>query len=68
MSPISGAIQHSFSDNIKPNEAWDLVHFSRNLRVSLQTPELATAQVWQRLHPEVLKPTGQDLPPSTGGN
>jgi hypothetical protein len=52
----------SFSDNIKPEEAWDLVHFLRTLQVTLKTPELATFQTWLKGHPNTLKPIGQEVP------
>jgi hypothetical protein len=29
----------SFADNVKPNEAWDLVHFLRTLQVGRPSPE-----------------------------
>ena len=32
----------SFADVIKPDEAWDLVHFLRTLQVTHKSPELTT--------------------------
>ena len=31
----------SFADVVKPEEAWDLVHYLRTLQVSRKSPELA---------------------------
>jgi hypothetical protein len=67
MRPTSGVIRHSFSDNIETKGAWDLVHSPRTLQVSLQTLESATNRRWQRLHPGVLNPVGQGLPPGVAG-
>jgi hypothetical protein len=67
MNSISGVVQYSFSDSIKPKGAWDLLHFPRTWQVSLQTLELATNRKWQRLHPGVLKPVGQGLSPGAAG-
>lgn len=66
MTGLDGTPMPSFADDIKPDEAWDLVHFLRTLQVSLKTPELATFQEWVRSHPGVLKPIGQEQPPGTG--
>jgi hypothetical protein len=54
----------SFADLLKPDEAWDLVHFLRTLQVSLKTPELALFKQWEAAHPGQLKPLGQN--PGTG--
>ena len=68
MTGLDGTPMPTFADNINPEETWDLVHFVRTLQVSLKTPELATFETWQRSHPGVLKPIGQDLPPGPSGN
>ena len=31
----------SFADVVKPDEAWDLVHYLRTLQVTRKSPELA---------------------------
>ena len=62
MTGLDGTPMPSFSDNIKPEEAWDLVHFLRTLQVTLKTPELATFQTWLKGHPNTLKPIGQEVP------
>ena len=66
MTGLDGTPMPSFSDNIKPEEAWDLVHFLRTMQVSLKTPERATFDAWQHSHPGALKPIGEDQPPGTG--
>src|SRR5579872_594290 len=63
MTGLDGTPMPSFSDNIKPEEAWDLVHFLRTLQLTLKTPELATFQTWLKSHPNTLKPIGQEAPP-----
>ncbi len=62
MTGLDGSPMPSFADQIKPEEAWDLVHFLRTLQVSLQTPELATFKQWLASHPGQLKPIGQEQP------
>jgi cytochrome c oxidase cbb3-type subunit 2 len=44
MTGLDGTPMPSFADVIKPEEAWDLVHFLRTLQVTNKTPELA---LWQ---------------------
>jgi mono/diheme cytochrome c family protein len=60
---LDGTPMPSFADTIKPEEAWDLVHFLRTLQVSLNTPELAIFRNWVKAHPGQLKPIGQEQPP-----
>lgn len=38
---VDGTPMPSFADVIKPDEAWDLVHYLRTLQVSHKSPELA---------------------------
>jgi mono/diheme cytochrome c family protein len=63
MTGVDGTPMPSFSDQFKPEEAWDLVHFLRTLQVSLQSPELAMFRQWEASHPGQLKPIGQEQPP-----
>jgi mono/diheme cytochrome c family protein len=63
MTGLDGTPMPSFSDQLKPEEAWDLVHFLRTLQVSLQSPELAAFRQWEASHPGQLKPIGQEQPP-----
>ena len=39
MTGMDGTPMPSFADVVKPQEAWDLVHYLRTLQVSLKTPE-----------------------------
>lgn len=41
MTGLDGTPMPSFADNIKPEEAWDLVHYLRTLQVTHKSPELA---------------------------
>jgi len=41
---VDGTPMPSFADVIKPDEAWDLVHYLRTLQVTRKSPELA---IWQ---------------------
>ena len=40
MTGLDGTPMPSFADVIKPEEAWDLVHYLRTLQVTHQSPEL----------------------------
>lgn len=59
MTGLDSTPMPSFADLLKPEEAWDLVHFLRTLQVSLKTPELALFKQWEAAHPGQLKPLGQ---------
>ena len=41
MTGLDGTPMPSFADVIKPDEAWDLVHYLRTLQVYHKSPELA---------------------------
>ncbi len=41
MTGVDGTPMPSFADVVKPEEAWDLVHFLRTLQVTHKSPELA---------------------------
>jgi cytochrome c oxidase cbb3-type subunit 2 len=59
MTGVDGTPMPSFSDNLQPNDAWDLVHFLRTLQVNRESPERA-----------LLKSSGTKLTPiqtSSGG-
>jgi mono/diheme cytochrome c family protein len=60
MTGLDGTPMPSFADNIKPDEAWDLVHYLRTLQ-PFHSPEAATWQAWLRTHP------ADANPPSTEG-
>jgi cytochrome c oxidase cbb3-type subunit 2 len=59
MTGLDGTPMPSFADNLKPEEAWDLVHFLRTLQ-PLETPEAAIWRTWSLAHPEQLKPIGPE--------
>jgi cytochrome c oxidase cbb3-type subunit 2 len=44
MTGLDGTSMPSFADVLKPNEAWDLVHYLRTLQVSHKSPEL---RLWE---------------------
>ena len=52
MTGVDGTPMPSFSDNIQPNDAWDLVHFLRTLQVHRHSKEN-----------DVLKAAGGKIPP-----
>jgi len=41
MTGLDGTPMPSFADVVKPDEAWDLVHYLRTLQVNSASPELA---------------------------
>ena len=60
MTGVDGTPMPSFSDNIKPEDAWDLVHFLRTLQPP-PSPEAVVWQAWLPEHAGELKPIGPDL-------
>jgi mono/diheme cytochrome c family protein len=66
MTGLDGTPMPSFADVIKPDEAWDLVHFLRTLQTTLKPPELATLMQWEKSHPGQLKPIGPEAAPGSG--
>src|SRR5438309_6690362 len=62
MTGLDGSPMPSFADQLKPAEAWDLVHFLRTLQ-PLDTPEAALWRAWVASHAGELKPIGPE-----GGN
>jgi cytochrome c oxidase cbb3-type subunit 2 len=44
MTGVDGTPMPSFADVVKPDDAWDLVHYLRTLQISHKSPELA---VWE---------------------
>jgi cytochrome c oxidase cbb3-type subunit I/II len=59
MTGVDGTPMPSFSDNIQPTDAWDLVHFLRTLQ-PLPSPEALVWQAWLPQHAAELKPIGPD--------
>jgi mono/diheme cytochrome c family protein len=44
MTGLDGTPMPSFADALKPNEAWDLVHYLRTLQIKYKSPEL---RLWE---------------------
>ena len=44
MTGLDGTPMPSFADVVKPNEAWDLVHYLRTLQITNKSPEL---RLWE---------------------
>ena len=59
MTGLDGSPMPSFADQLKPAEAWDLVHFLRTLQL-LKTPEAAIWRSWFSTHGHELKPIGPE--------
>jgi mono/diheme cytochrome c family protein len=57
MTGLDGTPMPSFADNLKPAEAWDLVHFLRTLQ-PLKTPQSAAWKAYVKEH--TLTPIGPD--------
>jgi cytochrome c oxidase cbb3-type subunit 2 len=58
MTGLDGTPMPSFADNLKPAEAWDLVHFLRTLQPA-KTPEALAWKTWVKSHP-TLAPIGPE--------
>jgi mono/diheme cytochrome c family protein len=59
MTGLDGSPMPSFADQLRPAEAWDLVHFLRTLQV-LDTPEATLWRQWLATHAAELKPIGPE--------
>lgn len=59
MTGLDGTPMPSFADNLKPAEAWDLVHFLRTLQ-PLRTPEAMAWKTWLKSHANTLTPIGPE--------
>jgi mono/diheme cytochrome c family protein len=59
MTGLDGTPMPSFADVIKPNDAWDLVHFLRTLQ-SLRTQEETLWKKYAADHGTEIKPIGPD--------
>jgi cytochrome c oxidase cbb3-type subunit 2 len=60
MTGLDGTPMPSFADNLKPDQAWDLVHFLRTLQPLLVTQESTLFKQYVSEHPNTLKPIGPD--------
>jgi len=68
MTGLDGTPMPSFADVLKPEEAWDLVHFLRTLQ-PLQTKEASVWKQWVATQPaqaQQLKPIGPETESSQG--
>ena len=68
MTGLDGTPMPSFSDVLKPADAWDLVHFLRTLQ-PMQTKEAEVWKTWQTTQPaqtRQLKPIGPEDAPVQG--
>jgi mono/diheme cytochrome c family protein len=68
MTGLDGTPMPSFSDVLKPADAWDLVHFLRTLQ-PMQTKEAEVWRQWRTTQPaqaQQLKPIGPDEAPVQG--
>jgi cytochrome c oxidase cbb3-type subunit 2 len=59
MTGVVGTPMPSFADNLKPEEAWDLVHFLRTLQ-PIPSPEATMWHAWLPAHAGELRPIGPD--------
>jgi cytochrome c oxidase cbb3-type subunit 2 len=59
MTGLDGSPMPSFADQLKPAEAWDLVHFLRTMQ-PLKTREAAIWREWVSTHGRELKPIGPE--------
>ena len=59
MTGLDGTPMPSFADQLKPNEAWDLVHFLRTLQPA-HSPEAVLWAPYAQAHASELKPIGAD--------
>ncbi len=59
MTGLDGTPMPSFADVLKPEEAWDLVHFLRTLQ-PLPTQEAALWKAYAAAHSSEIKPIGPD--------
>jgi len=59
MTGLDGSPMPSFADVVKPDEAWDLVHFLRTLQ-PLKTQEASLWQTYKAAHGADIKPIGPD--------
>jgi len=65
MSGVDGTPMPSFADVIKPEDAWDLVHYLRTLQVTHKSPELA---MWQSTKEGAEIVNAQKLPGTPTGS
>jgi mono/diheme cytochrome c family protein len=63
MTGLDGTPMPSFADTLKPNDAWDLVHFLRTLQPLVISKSRDEWEAYMKAHPNDIKPLGE----SAGG-
>lgn len=63
MTGVDGTPMPSFAEQLKPDEAWALVHFLRTLQPG-RSPEVIVWEPYQRAHAAELPPIGADATPT----
>jgi cytochrome c oxidase cbb3-type subunit 2 len=66
MTGLDGTPMPSFADVIKPEDAWDLVHFLRTLQIVVPSQELALWKTYYAAHASEIKPIGPENAPGGG--
>jgi cytochrome c oxidase cbb3-type subunit 2 len=66
MTGLDGTPMPSFADDLKPSEAWDLVHYVRTLQIHHKSPEL---RLWESTEEgaEIVKATRAEGTPTGSG-
>ncbi|HXZ12777.1 MAG TPA: cytochrome c [Candidatus Sulfotelmatobacter sp.] len=59
MTGLDGTPMPSFADILKPNDAWDLVHFLRTLQPLVKSKSRAEWEGYVKAHPNEIKPMGE---------
>jgi mono/diheme cytochrome c family protein len=59
MTGLDGTPMPSFADVLKPDEAWDLVHFLRTLQPLVKSQSRDEWLAYEKAHPNDIKPMGQ---------
>jgi mono/diheme cytochrome c family protein len=59
MTGLDGTPMPSFADNLKPNDAWDLVHFLRTLQPLVKSKSREEWEAYRKTHQNQIKPLGE---------
>jgi len=60
MTGLDGTPMPSFADTLKPQDAWDLVHFLRTLQPRVQSESRTVWLEYVKTHQDQIKPIGAD--------
>jgi len=63
---LDGTPMPSFADVIKPDEAWDLVHYLRTLQIMLKSPELRLWEVTKEGEQQIAEERPRGTPTGSG--